>query len=488
METRTKTLLEFLEKSEGSGKKFSSDELKAMLVSVSFDIDACKIILPKITDQTMLLSFLSSHIKYVGYEKKVQIVLSLVDLGTKSNSELLSLLADTQNSKYVIDTIADHLNLEGKKEQELLDIMSKLAYCSIICEKVIPLLKFKKTEKHQEKIWLLIEKSQFNYQIVRRVIRYILDENYVMKLLRREEFSEGLFYDDNLKEVLLTIKGSDNLAEVIASVSDNLALCKHYVSQIKSERERFELARDLDRNSVWVAVIPTLKKKEYVSLASYKVNKLDRYSAWYPLYVIAYLPHCVSEEEILKVARKYSNFAFDKNLLFGILKYINTTSNLLMLLDHEVSPKEVEMEIIKKLKLVEKSNSELWDILAQRNYDQDMCNAILPLLGLETKSDDDLLQLLVDKKKPKYLCLFVMKYIISQENRLKVFRYHEDEAYIWEASGYLDETTLEIEFITSYYRKYFLGRINNKTLVYETIAKEGYSEDLLIAANKMFKE
>ena len=479
METKAQNLLDFLEKAEGSGKQFSSDELKSMLVSVSFDIDACKVILPKITDQTMLLSFLSSHIKYVGYEKKVQIVLSLVDLSTKSNSELLSLLAETNNSKYVIDTIADHLNLEGKKEQELLDIMSKLGYCRIICEKVIPLLKFKKTDEHQQKIWLLIEKSQFNYQIVRQVIRYILDENYVMKLLRREEFSEGLFYDDNLKEVLVTIKGSDNLAEVVASVSDNLALCKHYVSQIKSEKERFELARDLDRNSVWVGVIPTLKKKEYVSFARYKVNALDRYDHWNSFYVIAFLPHCKTEEEILKLAKAYSNFTSDKKFLLDILEHIATTTNLLMLFNAVLSS-EVKEKIIVKLNLKTKSTAELWDILTQTSYHENMCEAIVPLLGLEAKSDDEIIQLLTEKKNPTYLCLSAMKYIKSQEKRVKVFHYYEDEKYVSKACSYLDQITLERKFITSFSPAYFLGQNIPKELVYQKLQADGYPEKLLV--------
>ena len=80
METRT--LLDFLEKAEGSGKTFSSDELKAMLESVAFDVGACRVILRKIKDQAILLSFLSSRVGYAEYEEKVQIVLSLVDLST----------------------------------------------------------------------------------------------------------------------------------------------------------------------------------------------------------------------------------------------------------------------------------------------------------------------------------------------------------------------------------------------------------------------
>jgi hypothetical protein len=488
METRTKTLLEFLEKAEGSGKKFSSDELKAMLESVSFDIVACKGILPKIKDQTMLLSFISYLRRDSGYEKILEILFPLLDLKSKNNDELLSILTQSGDLESVANTITNHLNLKGKKESELLEILSKLGYCRFACDKIIPLLKFSRAKKHQEKIWLLIENSRFNDHVVGNVIKYILDEDCIMKLLRLENFREGLFYDDyHFKEVVIPIKGSDNIAEIIANVSNNIALCAYYVPKIKSETDRFELARDLDRDSVWLAVIPTLKKKEYVSLARYKVNKLDRYSYSTSLYILAFIPHCKTEEEILKVAKVYSLFKSDDKFLFAILEYVNQTDNLLMLFN-EVISSEVKAKIIPKLNLSSKNNAQLWDILKQTNYHENMCDAIVSLLGLMAKSDDELLKLLSEKQNPQNLCLSVMPYLKSQENRVKVFHYHTDKEYVWHASGYLNDATLEAEFISYYYRKYFLRRIHNRELVYDTIAKERYSEDLIAEANRVFKK
>ena len=117
MEPRTKTLLEFLEKAEGSGKQFSSDELKAMLVSVSFDIDACKVILPKIMDQAILRSFVSSLRRDKGYEDILRILFPLLYLKLKNNDELLSIFDETNKSESVANAITSYLNFEGKKNQ-----------------------------------------------------------------------------------------------------------------------------------------------------------------------------------------------------------------------------------------------------------------------------------------------------------------------------------------------------------------------------------
>ncbi|MEI6425813.1 MAG: hypothetical protein WCO66_00500 [Candidatus Absconditabacteria bacterium] len=483
MENKTQNLLTFLQNAEGSGKKFSSDELKSMLVSVSFDIDACKVILPKIKDQTILFSFIPLFSK----NGILNILFPLLDWKSKSNDELLSIFTQSGESESVANTIAKYLDLTDKKEPELLEIISKLCYCRVACDKIIPLLNFSKTKRHQEKIWLFIENSRFNDHVVGNVIRYVLDEDRIMKLLKRENFREGLFYDEYLKEVVIIIKGSDNIAEVVANVSNNIALCAYYIPKIKSETDRFELARDLDRDSVWLAVIPTLKKKEYVSIARYKVNKLDRYSYSTSLYILAFIPHCSSEEEILKVAKVYSLFKSDDEFLFAILEYVNQTDNLLMLFN-EVISSEVKAKIIPKLNLPSKENAQLWDILTQTKYDKAMCEAIVSLLGLIAKSDDELIKLLSERQNPQNLCLSVMPYLKSQANRVKVFHYHTDKEYIWHASGYLNDATLEAEFISSYYRKYFLRRIHNKELVYQTIAKEKYPEDLIFEANKVFKK
>jgi hypothetical protein len=363
--------------------------------------------------------------------------------------------------------------------------MSKLDYCWCICDKVIPLLKFSRIKKYQEEIWSIIENSRFNWSVVRHLIKYILDEDHIMELLKRENFHEHLFYDDyHFKEVVIPIKGSDNIAEIIANVSDNIALCKYYLPKIKSETERFEIATHLDRDGV---VIPTLKKKEYLSLARYKINKLDRYSNSTSLYILAFAPHCKTEEEVLKLVKLYSMFESDEKFLFAILEYIHQTDNLLMLFN-EVFSNEVKAKIIPKLNLPSKDNAQLWDILTQTKYDKAMCEAIVSLLGLITKSDDEILQLLTEKKNPQYLCLSVMPYLKSQENRVRVFHYHTDQEYVWHASGYLNDATLEAKFVSYYYRKYFLRRIHNKELVYQTIAKERYPEDLIAEANRIFKK
>lgn len=92
----------------------SSDELKSMLVSVSFDVDACKGILYKIKDQTILLSFISSLTRNEEYEKILEILFPLLDLESKSNDELLSIFTQSNESEFVARTIATHINLKGK--------------------------------------------------------------------------------------------------------------------------------------------------------------------------------------------------------------------------------------------------------------------------------------------------------------------------------------------------------------------------------------
>ena len=250
--------------------------------------------------------------------------------------------------------------------------------------------------------------------------------------------------------------------------------------RIKSERERFELARDLDRNSVWVGVIPTLKKKEYVSFARYKVNALDRYDHWNAFYVIAFLPHCKTEEEILKLAKAYSNFTSDKKFLLDILEYISITTNLLVVFNAVLSS-EVREKIIVKLNLKTKSVAELWDILTQTNYHESVCEAIVPLLGLETKSDDEIIKLLNDKQDNKHLCLSAMNYLKSQENRVKIFRYYyDDESYVSKACGYLDQINLGKEFITAFRPEYFLLQNVPKQLIYQRLEADRYPEKLLV--------
>jgi len=487
MEPRTKTLLEFLEKAEGSGKQFSSDELKAMLVSVSFDIDACKVILPKIMDQAILRSFVSSLRRDKGYEDILRILFPLLYLKLKNNDELLSIFDETNKSESVANAITNYLNFEGKKEPELLELMDKLKYCYNVCNKVIPLLELSKEEENQEKIWSIVEKSKFDWTTVRQLIQYLSSEDRVMEILRRCKFEESLFYNEDTTKFVLSLSKEENILEVLRN-KENVDIATYYLAQIESEEKRMEITKEINKDYIWVALIPTLKEKSNIEFIKHKLDTLDQYNPLYPLYVIAFIPHCKTEEEILNRARKYWNFAFDKKeLLFGILEHINQTDTLILLFN-EISSKEVETEIIKKLNLKKKTNPELWDILAQTSYDKAMCEAIVPLLELAAKSDDDILKLLSEKKNPQNLCLPVMKYLKSQKNRVQVFHYHTDKEYIWEASGYLNDATLEAEFISYYYRKYFLARIHNRELVYDTIAKERYPEDLIVEANRVFKK
>jgi len=457
-----KHLINFLKTCKKLNISISEKEIMVMIHKVDYKLPFCQEAFLFLSSEKYFLELLGIANKR-SYTKLIDLILPYINCKGKSDDNLFAVAKQGEYHNTILDYIIPHLHLSQKIEPELLIVLKKMEYAWKICDKIFPLLDL----PHKKELWLwkLVKASNFNRKVCINIIPY-LSPAHALQAMKKHGNDAWL-----CRIGIKRLKKKQDIFDILQQVEYDTDACEEGLPLLKTEASKMEIMQISNYDvRVCKIIIPTLKQqgnKRFIIGIFYR-----EYNFFQVLF-----PIC-TEKEIMDMLEQHK---FPIEATKVSLSFLDDEDNMLTALEHVFYAEESVKSVIGKFNIKKKTIPERWELVEKTDYDKLFCSKIVPLQGLETNSDEEILMLLKERTYKEQLCIAVFPYLKDDAAKAKIYGSSHNDSVRTAVLPLLAQETIDDIFKNHYYddtiTKILVPLVSDSSLLLQRLQQVNYKEE-----------